>query len=141
MQQQPHQHHIIRKTNGPWVLVVDDDTDLRMMVMFMIQERGFKTLGAPDGVEAVKMLVKALHQDHMPIIAFIDLNMPLLTGWDLLYWYDVAQPKIQNIRFVATTAEMAPDLDPKFTVLKKPYTEEQVMAQIDIALKESKQRK
>ncbi len=120
----------IRKTNGKWVLVVEDDTDLRMAVSLLLQEQHIKVLGAANGLEAIRIMSNALHEDHLPSIILLDLNMPLFNGWDLLYLVEVAQPKIQEIPIVVTSGEHIPRLDPRYRNIKKPYTSEQIMTEV-----------
>ena len=63
----------------PHVLVVDDDADLREVVVEFLDSRGYRTSTAPDGLSAVRALAEA------PVDAvLLDINMPGLCGADAL---------------------------------------------------------
>lgn len=122
----------INDHNSSWVLFIEDDTELRMTVELMIQENGFKVLSAANGVDAIKILIRATREDHLPSVILTNLNMPVFSGWEILELLDVIiNPKIKAIPVVITSGEAAaPALDSKYRVLRKPYTETQVMAEI-----------
>ena len=58
------------------VLVVEDDADTREMVQDYLSAYGFKTVGAPNGLEGLTVL-KAEH----PCLILLDLSMPVMDGW------------------------------------------------------------
>ncbi|HEY0754447.1 MAG TPA: response regulator [Ktedonobacteraceae bacterium] len=58
-----------------FILVVDDDYDLRQMIQWMLEEEGFKVQTAGDGREAIEL---ALLQQ--PALMLLDLGLPLLNG-------------------------------------------------------------
>jgi CheY-like chemotaxis protein len=120
----------IQKSSGPWVLVVEDDADLRLSTLMIVQDENINAIGASDGVDAIRVMSVALHEDHMPFIVFLDLNMPTLTGQEILYWLEVAQPKIKNIPIVVTTGEKAPHLQPNQRLLRKPYSVTDIIDEI-----------
>lgn len=98
----------------------------------ILQDANVKALGASNGIEAMRIVVTALHEDKMPFIVFLDLNMPILNGWDILYWVEVAQPKIKNIQIVVTTGEAnLPEVEPGIRFLKKPYSDVTLMSEVN----------
>jgi CheY-like chemotaxis protein len=62
---------------GP-ILVVDDDADLRGLLLDVLRSKGFAVTGAPDGREALRIL-------RTSGVAFglvvLDLMMPVINGW------------------------------------------------------------
>jgi CheY-like chemotaxis protein len=64
---------------GTRVLVVDDDADLREVVVEFLESRGYETLTAPDGLSAVRTLA----EETVDVI-LLDINMPGLCGADAL---------------------------------------------------------
>jgi DNA-binding response OmpR family regulator len=60
------------------VLVVDDDPLLCDFVALALTEQGYRTLTAPDGMQAVTMA-----RLERPALALIDMSMPRLAGRDL----------------------------------------------------------
>ncbi len=61
------------------VLVVDDDPSVRDSVARLLMSAGYDVPAAEDGLEALSQLNKA-----MPDIIVSDLNMPRMSGFDLL---------------------------------------------------------
>jgi CheY-like chemotaxis protein len=58
------------------VLIVEDVTDIRMMMKILIQTYGFEAIVARDGYEAVE---KA--KEHKPDLILMDLMMPIMDGF------------------------------------------------------------
>jgi CheY-like chemotaxis protein len=66
---------------GP-VLVVDDDPDTRANLRDMLEELGQEVVEAGDGQQAFDFLL-ASPDVHVQLI-LLDLDMPRMTGWELL---------------------------------------------------------
>jgi DNA-binding response OmpR family regulator len=64
------------------VLVIDDDPDIRRLIVFTLSDEGFDVEEAPDGNAALDMLG---HQ-HTDII-LLDMKMPGMDGWDFISRY------------------------------------------------------
>jgi chemosensory pili system protein ChpA (sensor histidine kinase/response regulator) len=62
-----------------WILVVDDNTALRNVCLEVLQEEGYRAIGAADGLEAAELV-----QDLLPDLVVLDLHMPRASGWDFL---------------------------------------------------------
>lgn len=67
---QPHEHT---------VLVVDDDPNIRRMIVASLRRDGYTFLEAPNGREALD-LMRSGHPD----VVVLDLMMPVVSGWDVL---------------------------------------------------------
>jgi CheY-like chemotaxis protein len=99
------------------VLLVEDNDDLRDMTCALLQARGCTVLTAAGGKAAL-----ALAARHRPDVAFVDIDLPDISG------YDVARTLVRQggIRLVAVTGYGQPDdvrraLDAGFDLhLKKP---------------------
>jgi CheY-like chemotaxis protein/phosphoribosyl 1,2-cyclic phosphodiesterase len=61
------------------ILVVDDDPDLRRLVMTALRRDGHVLVEAPNGREALRMV-----QEHSPEFVVLDLEMPEMGGFDVL---------------------------------------------------------
>jgi CheY-like chemotaxis protein len=61
------------------VLVVDDDPNIRKMIVAALRRDGYDFLEAPNGREALDVM-RASHPD----VVVLDLMMPVLSGWDVL---------------------------------------------------------
>jgi DNA-binding response OmpR family regulator len=59
------------------LLVVDDDADLRELVMYAIQDKGI-VVEAENGREALEYI-----ENHgVPALILLDMNMPVMNGWE-----------------------------------------------------------
>lgn len=61
------------------VLVVEDDPDVREVVMMTLQAAGYQTIGAVDGVEGVERALR-----DRPDLVVLDVMMPRQTGLEAL---------------------------------------------------------
>jgi CheY-like chemotaxis protein len=59
-----------------YILVVDDDEDIRTTIQQILEEEGYQVLAAPNGEEALRLL--ALHPP--PRLILLDLMMPVMDG-------------------------------------------------------------
>ena len=61
-------------------LIVDDASDIRMLVRSVLRGRGFEVTEAANGFEALKVLASS----ERPDVIVLDVQMPELDGWDTL---------------------------------------------------------
>jgi CheY-like chemotaxis protein len=61
------------------VLVVDDDANIRKMIVASLRREGYAFIEAANGREAVDLM-----REHHPDVVVLDLMMPVLSGWDVL---------------------------------------------------------
>jgi len=62
-------------TEKPAVLVVDDNDDIRFMIRYLLERRGYRVLEAGDGLAAVEIA-----QSFQPDLILMDLSLPGLDG-------------------------------------------------------------
>jgi len=62
-------------TEGPTVLVVDDEEDLLSLLEYNLEQEGFDVLLARDGVEAIEQT-----REHEPDLIILDVMMPKMDG-------------------------------------------------------------
>src|SRR5215213_5884815 len=106
------------------VLVVDDDTRVRSVLVEHVSYAGFRVVEAGNGLEALEML------DREPVsLVFTDLRMPVMDGVELLRR---ARPRFPSTIFVVVSgypddlvALYRTDAFP-ITVIPKPFRAEQV---------------
>jgi len=60
------------------ILVIEDDSAVREMLVQTLEEEGFVVAGAGDGVEALRYLETAA---VLPCVILLDLMMPRMNGW------------------------------------------------------------
>jgi CheY-like chemotaxis protein len=101
-----------------YVLVVEDDQDLRETTQEVLELAGFKTAAAQDGAHALRILADR----GMPDLILLDLVMPVMDGWTLLSRLR-SEPTYAQVPVIVTTSatSRAPS---GVLVLKKPVTPE-----------------
>lgn len=67
------------QTERGYILIVEDDPDLRGVETEILRMEGFAVRPARDGVEALEVIEEA----GAPALVLLDLRMPRLNGWDL----------------------------------------------------------
>src|SRR6267142_1426582 len=65
----------------PYILVVDDDADIRESFCDILTEEGYTVLTAGDGEEALSVL---LSTPDPPGLFVIDVMMPRCNGWEVV---------------------------------------------------------
>jgi diguanylate cyclase (GGDEF)-like protein len=61
------------------ILFVDDERDLVQCAKVFLEQAGYEFEGAYDGLQAIQKV-----QEQRPALIILDVNMPRLTGWDVL---------------------------------------------------------
>lgn len=62
-----------------YILVIEDDPDLRLVETELLTEEGFEVHAAAEGVAALEILA----QMGPPALVVLDLRMPGMNGWDV----------------------------------------------------------
>jgi two-component system chemotaxis response regulator CheY len=70
----------------PLVLLVDDNSTIRMMVAQSLQFGGFQPIEAANGQEAVNWMEQAATEQRFASIILLDLAMPGMDGRAFLFW-------------------------------------------------------
>ena len=84
--------------SGPCrIVLVDDQEDSREMLKILFESRNHQVFDAADGANALKLVL-----EHMPDVAFIDIGLPVMNG------FEVAQqirkrPELDKVVLVALT--------------------------------------
>jgi len=115
------------------ILVVDDEPLVRDMATRTFQRRGFETVAAASGQEALRIF-----QEQGPFqVALVDLGMPGMNGFDTARALKELKPR----PIVILMTGWAPELDPKKMreagidrAITKPFEADQVIQLIDEAM-------
>ena len=86
------------------VLVVDDDPNIRRMIVAALKRDGYDFIEAPNGREALDMM-RAQHPD----VVVLDLMMPILSGWDVLR-ERADDPDLRGIPVIIISANRDPEV-------------------------------
>lgn len=111
------------------ILVVDDEADLRLLLVEAFQDLGYEAVGAESGAQALE-LAKAR---HFPVI-FTDLNMPGgLSGLDLIHHLQAVDARSFSILmtgYATTEAAIQALKGGAYDFITKPFK----FAEIEVAL-------
>jgi DNA-binding response OmpR family regulator len=64
------------------ILVVDDDADIRQLLVYALSSEGYEVAEAPDGQSAMDLIA---HEP--PDIIILDMKMPGMDGWEFARLY------------------------------------------------------
>lgn len=115
------------------VLVVDDDSDLRLTVSSALSENHYRVDQARDGEEAINR-VRAERYD----LVLLDVNMPRVTGMEALREIKAYDPSIIVIMLTAFSNvrdAVEATRDGAYNYLEKPIKAENLVYLVDKALK------
>lgn len=89
------------QTKDACILVVDDEKEMREMIVDYLDDEGYKTLSAENGREA---LDKCLPHHHIDLV-LSDINMPVMKGFDLLKEVREKYPSVKRVLITAYNVE------------------------------------
>jgi len=121
--------------DAPLVLVVDDDRDIVSAMSSMLRAKGFSTIGAYDGQEAMA----AIAERH-PDLVLLDLMMPVMDGYQVIHEVK-SDEETRDIPIVVMTAhhidrERTDLLALAAEQLHKPFAVEDLVARVEEFLEE-----
>jgi CheY-like chemotaxis protein len=117
------------------VLVVEDDESIRNVITDVLEDRGFRVVGATNGAEALQRL-----DQYRPDVMVLDLLMPVMHGWDFMETY-VERTGGDSIPIVVVSVN--PALPRSFNrfgvraVVAKPFDVDDLLDAVDDALSAS----
>lgn len=100
------------------LLVVDDDTQIRVLLRMVAERAGYEVDEARDGVDAMQLL-----ETNEYAIALIDLMMPRLSGYEILERVRATQKRPRFIVVTAMTDEYIARITPDLAdaIVRKPF--------------------
>jgi CheY-like chemotaxis protein len=116
------------------VLVVDDETNLRQLTADLLSCNGYEVVQACHGMDGLAQLC-----EHSPDLIILDLNMPVMDGWQ----FRAEQLRHPDGRLTAipvlllTGEDGPPDRFAQLRavgLLKKPFDPDQLLKAIETAL-------
>jgi CheY-like chemotaxis protein len=113
--------------SGCSVLIVEDDPELRHMMVQMLALEGFEPESAGDGLEALQMLRAPGPHPHVIVL---DMMMPRMDGWEFCR-EQRRDPRLAHIPVVVLSAAPREWLQiPAAAVLSKPFDYDRLLAAI-----------
>ncbi|HEX6563462.1 MAG TPA: response regulator [Chthoniobacterales bacterium] len=122
-----------RSLEGIRILIVEDNSDIRLLAARFLAERGAQVFTASDAFEGL-MLLRAFHPD----LVVTDIRMPSRTGLDLLM--DIRNLSTDDGGGVPVIAITTYVLDPEIIdadfqgILRKPFTPDQLLKAVERAI-------
>lgn len=118
---EPNLATAVRAEDGQTVLVVDDEGPLRMLMVELLEELGYRVIEAADGVVGLRMLDSKMRVD----LLVADMGLPGgMNGRQMADAARMARPELK-VLFITGHAESAVPghgyLDLGFHVLAKPF--------------------
>jgi CheY-like chemotaxis protein len=95
-------HMTTNGSEGQYILIVEDDADLRSVEAEVLGAEGFDVRTASDGIEALE----AIETSGTPALILLDLRMPRLNGWDLAARLR-SNEKLRSVPIVVVAAHLA----------------------------------
>lgn len=116
------------------ILVVDDQTDLRQLAADLLSCNGYDVVQASHGREAIAKLC-----EHLPDLVVLDLNMPVMDGWQFrAEQLRLPDGHLTAIPVLVVTGEDRPDDHIRTLkavgLIKKPFDAGELLNAIQTAL-------
>jgi CheY-like chemotaxis protein len=93
-------------------LVVDDDADGREALAQLLEAQGYTVRQAENGRVALDLIA-----ERLPCLLLLDLEMPLMSGWEVLAWIRL-DPALGEMVIVVVSAAASPP--PDVALVRKP---------------------
>lgn len=110
-----------------YILLVDDDPDLRQILAEVLEEEGYRVVPVCHGLEALEHL----RASPSPSLILLDLMMPVMDGWRFLeeLGHDAALARLPVC--VLTAAPLAAAPAPATMMIAKPPDLGKLLALVD----------
>lgn len=112
------------------MLVVEDDDRLVMAIKDTLADEGYETRAAKNGRDAIAVLAAGF----LPDAIVLDLMMPIGTGFEVVAWLQQHGLDVPVLLSTQTDEVAAVDVGAVLK-LSKPFTAEQLLEGLTIALK------
>ncbi|TDL96858.1 response regulator [Stutzerimonas stutzeri ATCC 17588 = LMG 11199] len=117
--------------NQHCILLVDDDHSVREVTAQMLEDLGFTVIAADSGDDALQLLTQGAEVD----LLLADFAMPGMNGGELARAVRVRHPELPVV-FVTGYAELCELGLEGYSIIQKPFREEQLANKLHLALSE-----
>jgi CheY-like chemotaxis protein len=114
------------------VMIVEDHTDIQMLLQAQIEWAGYTTSLAGDGFEALELL-----ETEVPTVILLDLGLPRMDGYAFLEVLEQHQFPLAETIIVLTADQQAVSklADKPVTIIVKPFSFSRLLAAINSLMK------
>jgi len=120
-------------TNNSYVLIVDDEEELRENLFDLLELEGYEVATCKTGGEALKSV-----ESRVPDLVLLDIQLPEIDGIEILRQFKERHPNLPVIMVSASsqqgTREKIEEYDADGFILK-PYDQDELLALIESLLK------
>jgi DNA-binding response OmpR family regulator len=81
------------------ILCIEDDREAAALIVEELADQGFEPIAAHDGQAGYDAIL-----EHMPDLVLCDINMPVMSGFEVLERLNAFAPRFRSIPFVFLTA-------------------------------------
>ena len=81
------------------ILCIEDDREVAALIAEELSDRGFEVSVADDGRDGFQAILK-----DMPDLVLCDINMPIMSGFEVLERLTAIAPRLGHIPFLFLTA-------------------------------------
>lgn len=126
-------------TNKRRVLIVDDDYQMSMYLVFALEHDGFECVTARNGEEALKLL-EELNPSETPQLAVVDIRMPVMDG--ITFIRETEKRKlVPEMEIILSTGELAPPIvtfhGKSCLIFSKPFDTDKLIRFISLRIAQS----
>lgn len=120
--------------NAPLILAADDDERILGLVVYRLEQSGFRVITAPDGEEALRLALA-----ERPALAIIDVMMPKVDGYEFTERMRSTE-ETKGMPIILLTARVqVPDVDRGFAAgaddyVRKPFSLQELLARVQALL-------
>ena len=117
------------------ILLIDDEPHVAEVVVYVLEQGGFKVLTAADGDTGLRLFT-----DRKPDLVLLDLNLPGIAGMDLFREIRRRQPQVPVIILTSRSDEMDRVLGLEIGAddyVTKPFSPRELAARVRAVLRRS----
>ncbi|HEX4461300.1 MAG TPA: response regulator [Polyangia bacterium] len=112
-----------RATASSYILMADDDTDVRESLLFLLEAEGYRCIAVADGQAALDQIAA-----EPPCAVLLDLMMPKVIGWEVLD-HVRADVRYQTLPVCIMSASVEKTTRyPGVSILEKPIAVDRLLA-------------
>ncbi|GEM_PF-4131581 len=123
---QPPSTSVEPQPTGQTILIVEDEENLRSLLSESLEAKGYKTVEAANGLEALHLYIE--QQDQIDLV-ITDMMMPMMDGGALIHEIRQIDPDIPVILMSGNTHDNLPN---NTKMMSKPFKAHQLIKEVSL---------